>query len=391
MLAPAQTMLTTERRPLGALADMIEPWRALAARAAEPNVFYEPDFALAAAPVFGSDVEAVLVWAGPSRLVGLFPLVVAWRRYGVKLAVATGWTHPFAPLGTPLIDRDAGAAPAEAFFDHVAGDSALPKRLLLPFLHEAGPVAAALASALAQHGGVHAAFGRHQRAALAPTGERGSYLRRAVGTKRRKELRRQRHRLADGGAVTFALARAPVDVAPALRDFLTLEAAGWKGRAGTAIAQHEDVTRFIEAAVAALAARDQACVARLCCGSRLFACAVTLRSGNGAWGWKIAYDERFAATSPGVQLYLDLTETLLADPAIAFVDSCAVPDHPMIDHIWRERRPMGDWLMALQPGAAFDLACRLETVRRHALALARSVRARRGPPHARSRAPDPGL
>lgn len=49
MLAPAQS-LVTERRALSSLADAIEPWRRLAARAGEPNVFYEPAFALAAAP-----------------------------------------------------------------------------------------------------------------------------------------------------------------------------------------------------------------------------------------------------------------------------------------------------------------------------------------------------
>ena len=38
-------------------------WRDLAARALEPNVFYDPAFALAAAPVFGADAGAVLVWS----------------------------------------------------------------------------------------------------------------------------------------------------------------------------------------------------------------------------------------------------------------------------------------------------------------------------------------
>jgi hypothetical protein len=62
MLAPAQAFVT-ERRALAALADSIEPWHRLAGRAAEPNVFYEPGFALAAAPVLGGDIEAILVWS----------------------------------------------------------------------------------------------------------------------------------------------------------------------------------------------------------------------------------------------------------------------------------------------------------------------------------------
>jgi CelD/BcsL family acetyltransferase involved in cellulose biosynthesis len=376
MLAPTQTKLTTERRPLAGLADIAAPWRALAAHAAEPNVFYDPDFALAAAPVLGCGVEAILVWsaAAPRRLLGLFPFTIATRRYGVKLPLMVGWTHPFGPLGTPLIDRDACAEVVAAFLDHVAGDDALPKHLLLPLLHEAGAVAAALRAGLAH--GACAAFGRHQRAMLRPQGDRATYLEHAIGRKRRKELRRQRHRLADAGALNFSPTQAPGDIAPALADFLALEATGWKGRAGTAIAQHAGTRRFVETAVAALAARGQARVARLWRQSQPIACAVTLTSGNGAWGWKISYDERCAGGSPGVQLYLDLTAAMLEEPAIAFVDSCATPDHPMIDHLWRERLPIADWLVALEPGATFGFACRLETARRHAVTLARRLRER---------------
>jgi hypothetical protein len=108
----------------------------------------------------------------------------------------------------------------------------------------------------------------------------------------------------------------------------------------------------------------------------VLAAAVILRSGGGAWGWKIAYDERHAAASPGVQLYLDLTDALLTDDSVTFVDSCAVADHPMIDHIWRERLPMADWLVTLSPGPAFAIACRFEAARRGLLTLARALRER---------------
>ena len=376
MLAPSQTRLTTERRPLTALGDIVAPWRELASRAAEPNVFYDPGFALAAAPVFGRNVEAILVWSAdaPRQLVGLFPFETVARRYGVKLRLMVGWTHRFAPLGTPLVDRDACADAVAAFLDHVAGDETLPKHLLLPLLNEAGPVAGALRSRLGRDGGMCVAFGSHQRALLRPETERDGYLDRAVGKKRRKELRRQRHRLADTGPLNFDIATAPAEVSSALEDFLALEAGGWKGRAGTAMAQHPDIRRFVETAVGVLAASGQIQVARLCRQSQPIACAVTLKSGSGAWGWKVAYDERFAGGSPGVQIYLDLTEVLLADPTIAFVDSCAAPDHPMIDHMWRERLNMADWLIALAPSAIFAVACRLEAVRRRMGALARSFR-----------------
>jgi hypothetical protein len=44
--------------------------------------------------------------------------------------------------------------------------------------------------------------------------------------------------------------------------------------------------------------------------------------------------------SPGVLLQRD-NLAMLNDPAIAMTDSCASADHPMIDHIWRERRAVG--------------------------------------------------
>jgi hypothetical protein len=100
-------------------------------------------------------------------------------------------------------------------------------------------------------------------------------------------------------------------------------------------------------------------------------------SGDTAWCWKIAYSEGVARFSPGVQLLLDLTASLLAQPKPARVDSCATADHPMIDHIWRERLPLHDRLIALRPSAVpFPLARGIETLRRSAIAAAKALRDR---------------
>jgi hypothetical protein len=74
---------------------------------------------------------------------------------------------------------------------------------------------------------------------------------------------------------------------------------------------------------------------------------------------------------------LDLTESLLAAPTPVRIDSCATANHPMIDHLWRERLSLGDRLIALRPGAVpFGLACAVEAARRSAVAAARAVRDR---------------
>ena len=99
-----------EWKPLAALADDARASGAIwCARALEPNVFYDPAFALPAARVFGADVGAVLVWSKTApRLIGLFPARVE-RRYGM-MGTLTGWTHPYAPFGVPLVDRDEAEA-----------------------------------------------------------------------------------------------------------------------------------------------------------------------------------------------------------------------------------------------------------------------------------------
>jgi hypothetical protein len=407
-----ESVFRVEWRPLAELSSIAAQWRALAGRALEPNVFYEPSFAFAAAPVLGRGIGAGLVWSrtalaseasgqhgnsivrahsaskdareraddtrpepgssardAPSRLLGFFPARVERHRYGATLPVLVGWTHPYAPLGAPLVDREKSEAVIDAWFEHVASDPRLPDVMLLPYFPVDGALAQALDAVVIRRGGRSVSFAHHARALLVPAGDRESYLDESVGRKKRKELRRQRKRLADTGAVTSSTTGDPAGVAPALEDFFTLEAGGWKGRAGTGARTHPDLAGFMVAAVTALAGEGKAEIARLCVDARAIAAMVTLRSGTTAWCWKIAYDESRARFSPGVQILLDVTQTLLADPTITRADSCATADHPMIDHVWRERLALADRLVCVSPGRSlgFALACALEALRRAAI------------------------
>src|SRR5689334_21541344 len=185
-LTPRVAAGRAEWRPLGALAALREDWADLCRRAAEPNVFYDPSFALAAAPVFGNP-GAVLVWSKAGRLIGLFP-ARAERRYGVT-ATLTGWIHPYAPFGVPLVDRDETEAAIAAFLDQIETNEKLPKLLMLPFVAMNGAFAAALAKVLLRRGGAMVVFNAHERALLAPAAERRTYLDRALAHKKLKELR----------------------------------------------------------------------------------------------------------------------------------------------------------------------------------------------------------
>ena len=161
-----------------------DEWRALAARALEPNVFYEPAFALAAAPVFGADAGAVLVRTAAGKLVGLFPARIERWRGGCRRCWSAGPIR-YAPLGMPLVDRDEPEAVIAAWLDHLGHDPAMPAQLLLPFVPEQGAFAAALDAVLARDG--------RRSARLRPPRARPARARRGqrAGLPRARDVRRQ--------------------------------------------------------------------------------------------------------------------------------------------------------------------------------------------------------
>jgi CelD/BcsL family acetyltransferase involved in cellulose biosynthesis len=190
----------------------------------------------------------------------------------------------------------------------------------------------------------------HVRACLDATRDADELLRDALGHKKLKELRRQRNRLAEHGAIRFDVARTPGEVARAVEIFLTLEASGWKARRGTALMQDDGDAGFVRRATIALAETGQCEIVSLHAGETPVAAAIVLRHQDRAFYFKLGVDERFGKLSPGVQLTLDLTRHLCADPAIALADSTADADHPMINPIWRGRLAIGDVLIPLRRG-----------------------------------------
>jgi CelD/BcsL family acetyltransferase involved in cellulose biosynthesis len=371
--------VTVEIKPLTSLSGEIEAWRALAGRALEPNVFLEPTFALAAAPALGANVQAGQIWSqsAPHELLGLFPVRIEAARYGLPLPVLCSWTHPYAPFGTPLVHRDAAEPAISSWLDHIARNPSLPGLMLMPYVHDDGAFAGVLDAVVARRGSANESFDRHQRALLAPADDRFHYLDHAIAPKRRKELARQWRRMQDLGPVAVTRAETPGAATAALADFFRLEANGWKGRAGSAADNDPGIRQFVTQAVSTLAAQGQTAVHRLCIGDQAIAACITLRSGHNAWCWKIAYDEGYARFSPGAQLLVHVTNDLLGDATITSVDSLATPEHPLIDHIWRERCTMSDRLIALRTDSfvPFSVISRLEAMRRLGRSAGRSLRA----------------
>ena len=330
------------------------PWRRLAERALEPNGYHLPDWELAvnASALGRTGVSALSAWSdatlaqdGMARLIGLIPVISMWRAYKIPLPALVS-ADPYGTLGTPLLDRDiADDAVARLMRE---AQRAGAHALILHDVSVDGAAMKAFTEVLRQGGLRPRLLQSHVRAVLDATRDADELLRDALGAKKLKELRRQRNRLAEHGAIRFDVARTPKEVAPAIETFLTLEASGWKARRGTALMQDDGDAGFVRRATVALAETGQCEIVTLRAGDTPVAAAIVLRHQDRAFYFKLGVDERFAKWSPGVQLTLELTRHLCADPAIALADSTASADHPMINPIWRGRLEIGDVLIPLR-------------------------------------------
>lgn len=331
----------------GAVERHVEAWRALAARAIESNLFFEPAFALPALRLEPNRrTEFFLLWraGAPPRLVLLWPMAARraafWRQ---------GWRHDYLCVGAPLLDRDEAEAALDAFLAFWAARPSLAALIMGPLWPQGG-FYRALSVAAAQRGQGMSWITREKRALLD--------LRKPpqpASAKRRKEWARLRRRLDEKSPLRMRIDAETEEIACGLDQFLELEACGWKGRDGGALARRRGHAAFLREMGMALA-REQNCrLFRLTSGERTLACHILLGDTRQGYFWKTAYDEAFEKFSPGVLLTLDMTAELHRDSWRSSIDSCARPDHSMIDKLWLDRRRFGEIALATRPGSGFFL------------------------------------
>jgi CelD/BcsL family acetyltransferase involved in cellulose biosynthesis len=321
------------------LESLRDEWETLAVQASEPNAFSEWWFVAASVRHLADDSVRLAEVRDGNRLIGVMPLVIE-RHYGrVPVPFVQNWRHHHQFLGAPLVQRRWEQAFWRTLL--VALDDAkwAPGFLHLRDLPENGPLHRGLVAAATATGRAAPIVYRESRAFLQTHLSPEAYYSQTVRKKKRKELARLRNRLAELGALTTRTFAPGDDLHSWCDAFLQLERSGWKGREGSALACRPATEHFFRDALAGAQAGGRLQLLALELDGRPIAMLVNFLASPGSFSFKTAFDEAFARFSPGVLLQID-NLAILDRPDIAWMDSCAAEQHPMIDSLWAERRAL---------------------------------------------------
>ena len=373
---PASDAVSVESADACALAGLDAAWRDLLSRAAERNPFMDPALLQASAIAYPDMCQQVLLaWdkRESGRLVGVWAFCV--RRapkalLPVKISRTPAFSHGF--LGTPVIDRAMLEPVLAGMLDRIASLPDCPNQIAIDMMDLDGATMAALARVAAERGNTPVVLEVRSRPLLKSGQDPDGYFKDAMSSSSRKKLRQMRSKLSREGEVTSEIVTDPEAVSRALEEFLGLEASGWKKENDTALLCDDQDTRFFRVGFTALAEAGRARIYSLRLDGRPVAMQIVALAGSAASTWKTAYDQAFAAYSPGSLLFVDYTTDFLEDNGIETVDSCSEDDSGYMA-MWTGRKRMSDVRITASHGMspAFRLTSAVELAFRAGRRLAK--------------------
>jgi len=277
--------------------DLAAAWDDLADRV-DAVPFARPGWLLAWARAAGVRLEALAARCG-SRLAGVLPVVE--QPWGLRTP---------ADWHTPWLEAVAEDAAAQLALAAALAATGLP-RITVDFVLDGEPTAEAATAALAAAGYRLAPRARLESPFVAVSGPWEGYLA-TLSTHRRSELRRRARRLDAAGVVSREVHREPHGLAARLEEAFAVEATGWKGTAGTAVASDPGVAGFYRSMAAWAAERGWLRLAFLRLDGRPLAFDLALEAGGRHFLLKTGYDPAYTSLSPGLLLRLHMLERAFA-------------------------------------------------------------------------------
>lgn len=331
--------------------DLLRPaWRDLCTRCVEDNVYYSPRYAEALLGSVEKNTKACLavVWHG-AQLVAMLPFTVPAPGLPVLQPAGRAWCTKYTFSCTPLLDKSCTTAAAGALVDTLS--TVQPGEWLLPTLNVQGKACRALIAALEQRDRPWLFLNGFQRASLEANATLEEHLKNHISSKRRKVLARNRRRLEKLGKVDHEVHCSADGLDRAVDAFLAMEASGWKGRRGTALACNPDTRRFALAAFTGN--RDQSiCRADvLTLDGKPIAVSLIAFAGDTGFAVKSCYDEAFCSHGVGLLLEVEIVRSFLAERWACRLDAATAGTH-VLDDLWPGRVEVADLAFSLNSAAA---------------------------------------
>ena len=190
-----------------------------------------------------------------------------------------------------------------------------------------------------------------QRAAFTPSETAADYKQEHCSKNVRKSVKRQLRRLEDIGKVTWEKSDVTSDFEQLAEEFLKLEASGWKGKEGTALASTDATKAFYKEMIQESARVGKAKFLSLKLDGRPIAMLSDIHSADFIYCYKTAYDEEFSSFSPGLQAEFKNIEYLHRD-GIELGDSCTSTSTSSVNRIWGQKLAFQNLVLSLSPGLA---------------------------------------
>jgi len=156
--------------------------------------------------------------------------------------------------------------------------------------------------------------------------------------------------------------------------FLALEAAGWKGRRGTALAARDPGAPLTRALFSGPGACASSRADVLMLAGRPIAVSLSLLCGGTCFLLKTSYEEAFRGLAPGILLEDAILRTFLDEGFAEKLDSASLPGS-VLEGLFADRERMADVAIATGPAIsprALAALVRQERIRQAALARAKS-------------------
>ncbi|MCA9090389.1 MAG: GNAT family N-acetyltransferase [Planctomycetaceae bacterium] len=321
----------------------VEHWERLSDHSLSPNPFLSPHFTLPLLQHLPPDLPVRMLVvedeaSGEWRAAGVFEITSPSMRQ--PLAYAQGLSSSYAFLDGLLIDRRDAARTVQAmFYDQFQHRDW--HGFHFSAIHTNSPLDRLL-HFTAQKLGMSIFYPRRWDRAQFSTHQSISKeeIVQQCSKSRRKSLRRGRRLLDDQGNVTFQLRRATGGSDSCVDGFLRLEAMGWKGAQGTAIACSPPREAFFRNLVENFSQKRDVLFGELRLDNQLIASTCNIRSAETLTAFKIGWDPSFADAGIGLWSEIELAAAVCQNlPEIAYIDSSA-KEGSYVESVWLDRQPM---------------------------------------------------